>query len=90
MKMKSQAESPSAGKSKEIHSTLKRGTSTKKNKFVMSKHYKTNTSKNTGSLWTAMVDTIRLGNPVVIKGVVAVGIVMMVVTATHTLGQLFQ
>jgi hypothetical protein len=37
-----------------------------------------------------MVDSIKSGNLIVVKGVVAVGIVMMVVTATRTLGQLFQ
>ncbi len=56
----------------------------------MSKFNKKNPSKNTGNLWTTMVDTMKSGNPVVVKGVVAVGIVMMVVTATCTIGQLFK
>ena len=55
----------------------------------MKKHNNANTSNGTGGLWGAMVDTVNSGNPVVVKGVVAVGIVMLVVTATRVLGQLF-
>ena len=56
----------------------------------MVKFNKVNQSKNTGNLWTIMVDSVKSGNPIVVKGVVAIGIVRMVVTATRTLGQLFQ
>ena len=56
----------------------------------MAKFNKMNPSKNTGNLWTTMIDPIKSGNPIVVKGVVAVGIVMMFITATRTIGQMFQ
>ena len=74
----------------EIHSTTDNWTSIKKNNFAMTKNNKMITNKNTGNLRTTMVDTIKSSAPIVVKGVAAIGIVMMVVTATYTIGQLFK
>ena len=56
----------------------------------MAKFNKTKSNTNTGNLWTTMVDALKSGNPIVVKGVAVVGIAMMVVTGTRTIGQILQ
>ena len=56
----------------------------------MSKHTRKNAGNGTDGLWKTMVDSVKSGDPMVVKGVAAVGIVLMVVTGVRVIGQLFQ